>query len=283
MRSSSKRKPSPPTGIVLLRLVGKREWIFEFPRITEKVDDEFDVAIEWMHANSRIGRRMFRSLIRRYPEHVDAYHHLALAYFRDGKARKAAEMWKVGIEYALKFLPPNFSMNRDRLLWGFIENRPFLRLYHGYGLSLLRTHKVEEALQVFENILSLNPHDNQGARALVVECNFELNRPEAVLDLCNRFRNDGLEQLVYGRPLALFQLNRVAEAARAFRRAQKIYPRIAEELTKVTHVPPEGWQEDRITLGGADQAYVYWNEFSKFWRRTSGALPFARRIVRETS
>jgi len=192
-------------------------------------------------------------------------------------------MWKVGIEFALKFLPPNFSMNRDQLLWGFIENRPFLRLYHGYGLSLLRTRKVEEALQVFENILSLNPHDNQGARALVVECNFELNRPEVVLDLCNRFRNDGLEQLVYGRPLALFQLNRVAAAARAFRRAQKFYPRIAEELTKITHVPPEGCQEDRITLGGADQAYAYWKEFSKFWRKTPGALPFARRIAREAS
>jgi hypothetical protein len=89
--------------------------------------------------------------------------------------------------------------------------------------------------------------------------------------------------LVYGRPLALFQVNRVAEAARAFGRAQQIYPRIAEELTKITHVPPEGWQEDRITLGGADQAYAYWKEFSKFWRKTSGALPFARRIVRETS
>lgn len=103
------------------------------------------------------------------------------------------------------------------------------------------------------------------------------------LDLCDRFRNDGLEQLIYGRPLALFQLNRVAEAAGAFRRAQKFYPRIAEDLTKITHVRPEGWQEDRITLGGADLAYAYWKEFSKFWRKTPGALPFARSIAREAS
>lgn len=283
MRTNKKRKPSRHTGIVLLRLVGKRQWIFQFPRITEKVDEEFDAANDWMHANSRIGRRMFRSLIRRYPEHVDAYHHLALAYFRDGKARQAAEMWKIGMEFALKFLPPNFSMTRDRLLWGYIENRPFLRLYHGFGLTLLRTRKLEEGLRVFENILSLNPHDNQGARALVVECNFVLNRPAAVLDLCDRFRNDGLEQLVYGRALALFQLNRVTEAARAFRRGQKIYPRIGEELTKVTHVRPEAWQEDKITVGGPDQAYAYWKEFGKFWRKTPGALAFASRIVRETS
>jgi len=281
MRTSGNRKPPRHIGVILLRRVAKREWIFEFPRITEKVDDEFEVAIEWMDANPTIARRMFRSLIRRYPEHVDAHHHLALAYFRDGKTRKAAEAWKTGMEFALKLLPPNFSMNRDRLPWGFIENRPFLRLYHCYGLSLMRLRKAEQALEVFENILSLNPHDNQGARALVVECNFELNRPESVLELCDRFRNDALEQLVYGRPLALFQLSRGTEAAKAFRGAKQSYPLIAEELMKKRHACPEGWQEERITLGGADQAYAYWKEFGKFWRKTPGALAFARKVVRE--
>jgi tetratricopeptide (TPR) repeat protein len=245
------------------------------------VDDEFDAAIDWMHANPTIARRMFRSLIRRYPEHVDAHHHLALAYFRDGKAREAAEAWKTGLEFALKLLPPHFSMKRDRLIWGFVENRPFLRLYHAYGFSLMRMRQAEQALEVFENILSLNPHDNQGARALVVECNFELNHPEAVLALCDRFRHDGLEQLVYGRPLAFFQLNRVHEAAKAFRRAHKIYPRISEELMKETHLRPEGWREERVTLGGADQAYAYWKEFGEFWRKTPGALAFAGKLLRE--
>lgn len=280
MRTSDNRKPSRHVGIILLRRVAEREWIFEFPRITEQVDDELEVAIDWMHANPTIARRMFRSLIRRYPEHVDAHHHLALAYFRDGKAKKAAEAWKPGMEFALKLLPNGFSMSRDQLPWGFIENRPFLRMYHSYGLSLMRLRKTEQALEVFENILSLNPHDNQGARALVVECNFELHRPEAVLGLCDRFRGDGLEQLVYGRPLALFQLNRGAEAAKAFRVAKKVYPVIAEELTKQTHKRPDGWQEERITLGGADQAHAYWKEFGKFWRKTPGALAFARQIVR---
>jgi tetratricopeptide (TPR) repeat protein len=245
------------------------------------VDDELEVAIDWMHANPRIARGMFRSLIHRYPEHVDAHHHLALSYFRDGKAKEAAKAWKTGIELALKLLPSTFSMHRDRLSWGVIRNRPFLRLYHGYGVSLMRTGNTEEALEVFENLLSLNPHDNQGARALVVECSFEMKRPEAVLALCDRFAHDALEQLVYGRPLALFQLDRKTEAARAFRRAKKFYPLIARELTQDTHVRPEGWQEERITLGGADQAYAYWKEFGKFWRKTPGALAFAEEITND--
>jgi len=90
-----------------------------------------------------------------------------------------------------------------------------------------------------------------------------------------------VEQLVYGRPLALFQLNRMTEAAKAFRRAKKVYPLIAAELIKETHVRPQGWQEDRITLGGADQAYAYWKEFGKFWRKTTGAIAFVAKIVSE--
>jgi hypothetical protein len=83
------------------------------------------------------------------------------------------------------------------------------------------------------------------------------------------------------RPLALFQLKRVSEAAKALRFAKKIYPLVAQELIRETHVRPHGWQEDRITLGGADQAYAYWKEFGKFWRKTPGALAFAGKIARE--
>lgn len=60
-----------------------------------------------------------------------------------------------------------------------------------------------------------------------------------------------------------------------------IYPLIAEELIKKTHPRPEGWDGERITLGGPDQAYAYWKEFGRFWRKTPKALAFARKIVRE--
>ena len=53
---------------------------------------------------------------------------------------------------------------RDLLPWSLIDNRPFLRCFHGYGLSLWRLHKVEEARAGFERMLWLNPTDNQGAR-----------------------------------------------------------------------------------------------------------------------
>ncbi|MBU6402672.1 MAG: tetratricopeptide repeat protein [Verrucomicrobia bacterium] len=276
-----KRRPRPKaTGIILLKELRRHEWIFQFPRLTEEVDDRLDAAIDWMRCNVRMAKGGFRDLIREYPEHLDAYHHLALTWYRQGRMARAAEAWRDGVKLALKLFPARFSMKRDRLLWGFIENRPFLRLYHGYGIALLRRGQPEPALEVFNNLLSLNPNDNQGVRAMVVEANFELGRSQAVLDLCDRYPHDGLEQLMFGRPLAFFQLGRLKEASRAFRRAAKSWPLIARELVKTRHPRRSHWDADeRVALGSEDQAYAYWREHGKFWRNTPGALTFARTIL----
>ncbi len=53
------------------------------------------------------------------------------------------------------------------LPWGIIDNRPYLRCLHGYGLSLWQLGRIEEAAKVFERLLWLNPTDNQGVRFLV--------------------------------------------------------------------------------------------------------------------
>jgi len=53
------------------------------------------------------------------------------------------------------------------LPWGLIDNRPFLRCLYGYGLCLWRLERFDEAGDVFERILWLNPSDNQGARIVI--------------------------------------------------------------------------------------------------------------------
>ena len=55
------------------------------------------------------------------------------------------------------------------LPWGRINNRPFLRCMHGYGLSLWRLGLSEETRNVYERMLWLNPTDNQGIRFLLAD------------------------------------------------------------------------------------------------------------------
>jgi hypothetical protein len=94
---------------------------------------------------------------------LDAHAHLGNFVF-DRSAREAIRHYEVGFRIGELSLSEGF----DALLpWGWIDNRPFLRCMHGFGLCLWRLERFDEAARIFDRMLWLNPTDNQGARALI--------------------------------------------------------------------------------------------------------------------
>ena len=81
---------------------------------------------------------------------------------------KAKRHYEVGVKIGDLSFSNDIGFN-GVLRWGHINNRPFLRCLHGYGLSLWRLGKSEEAREVFNRMLWLNPLDNQGIRFLLAE------------------------------------------------------------------------------------------------------------------
>ncbi len=94
---------------------------------------------------------------------LDAHSHLGLFEF-DRNPGLAIRHYEVGLRIGELSLPENFN---GLLPWGMIDNRPFLRCLQGYGLCLWRLERFDEALQVFDRMLWLNPGDNQGVRCLI--------------------------------------------------------------------------------------------------------------------
>jgi hypothetical protein len=94
---------------------------------------------------------------------LDAHAHLGNFVF-DHRPEDAIGHYEVGFRIGELSLTPEF----DGLLpWGHIDNRPFLRCMHGYGLCLWRLTRFEEAERIFDRMLWLNPTDNQGVRFLI--------------------------------------------------------------------------------------------------------------------
>lgn len=94
---------------------------------------------------------------------IDAHAHLGSLSF-DTWHRWALLHYEVGVRIGEHSLGKGFN---GLLPWSWINNRPFLRCLHGYGLCLWKQKIFDEALDVFERILWLNPSDNQGVRFLV--------------------------------------------------------------------------------------------------------------------
>jgi hypothetical protein len=94
---------------------------------------------------------------------LDAHAHLGNLWF-DGSPSDALRHYEVGVRIGELSLGEAFD---GVLPWGLVDNRPFLRCFKGYGLCLWRLGRLDEAAQVFDRMLWMNPSDHQGVRGLL--------------------------------------------------------------------------------------------------------------------
>jgi len=187
--------------------VGEYEWEFIYSPKYDKLMDKFDEGVDlWRVGDLRSAKKIYKEVIEEYPEFIDAYHHLGLVYEEEGRDQLAFENWMKGYQIGRKALPRNFTPGRDLLEWGWLENRPFLRCTHALGLFFFDRGNLAKGIELFEFIISINPNDNQGVRALLVEGYLKIGNYMAVLNICDKYKDDVLVDLVYGKPYALFNL-----------------------------------------------------------------------------
>lgn len=93
---------------------------------------------------------------------LDAHAHLGNLVF-DTRPEDAIRHYEVGFRIGKLSLGKGFDVV---LPWRCIDNRPFLRSMHGYGLCLWRLERFQDARNIFDRMLWLNPSDNQGVRFL---------------------------------------------------------------------------------------------------------------------
>jgi hypothetical protein len=96
---------------------------------------------------------------------LDAHAHLGNLDF-EHRPKDALRHYEIGMRIGELSLGADFD---GILLWRMIDNRPFLRCLHGFGLCLWRAGDFDSAQRVFQRMLWLNPPDNQGARFLIAD------------------------------------------------------------------------------------------------------------------
>lgn len=134
------------------------------------LDDPFDDPITQSNDLKDTGNRaeamkILMGLCRADLRCLDAHSHLGNLVF-DLSPQDAIRHYEVGLRIGELSLGDKFD---DVLQWGLIDNRPFLRCMHGFGLCLWRLGRFDEAERIFNRMLWMNPSDNQGVRFIIDE------------------------------------------------------------------------------------------------------------------
>lgn len=189
------------------RMVGKpldelaAEFAGEGPKTdldrAEELMDELDEDA----APARI-RRVAEQALKLSPYCVSAW--LALANQEEDPG-KALEILEQGIEKGrVRFEGLIESLEEGQGLWGWIEARDFMRLLHARAVVFETLGEFDQASATYEEMLSLNPGDNQGVRGDFLRLLLVARRLGDARALLNRFPNDGDAAMAYGRAILSF-------------------------------------------------------------------------------
>jgi tetratricopeptide (TPR) repeat protein len=157
--------------------------------------------------------------------------------------------------------------------WPLEENRPALRLLFRLYQYQAEAGDDRAATETLRTLLRLNPGDNHGVRADLINHYLRVNENDQALALAERFPDDRLADLAFGEVLALYRLGRRAAAEAALTRALSRLPQIPAYLTRKRVRQPGA----KTGGGGELQAWLYREAMRDVWEAEPGVLAWLKK------
>jgi len=234
-----------------------------------------DVMYEAWEATSRSKRiALARKALKISPSCADAY--VLLAEEEAQSVEEALAWYQKGIEAGKQALGPDGFEKYSGHFWGFLETRPYMRARAGLAAALWLHGQHQEAIGHYQEMLELNPNDNQGIRYVLAGHLLVRNDVEALKKLIKQYKDDGAAAWLYTRALL------------AFRQNEPDADKLAEEAWLANgHVPGVlsgkkplvASMDGYITMGGQDEAGEYVEENGKAWQATPSAVEWLIRVT----
>lgn len=205
--------------------------------------------------------------VKRYYDDPEGFRMLASVYSEQGDDIAMNLCLQRSFDLYVKDFPKKFNWKTSKLEWGFLENRDFLDTLYLLALSYITLEQHDTGIALAEQLVDINPVDNQGMRDTLAESYLKTGAYKKIIALAKRYPDDSVSPAVlYGEVLAYCYLGDEKNAKTCWQKAIDNLPLVAKELTKKRHtLPKTNAHEGYVTLGGADQAYYYWQEFKDYW------------------
>ena len=241
----------------------------DFPEPTEPWYKAQELAYEgWAQGSPRKRAQFAHRALAISRDAVDAY----LLQAHDATSwEEAVERCTQAVAAAERLLGPDPFTEYEGHFWDAAITRPYMRARFALGYALWRQGRRAEARAHFEELLRLNPGDNQGARYVLVALLLEQGEDEKARRVMDPYSPDTLCHWAYNRVLWQFRRRGDhAQTAQRLMRARSLNPFVPELLLGERRV--RSWELELIEPGGESEAIEYVQLYKDAWATTPGAL-----------
>ena len=216
------------------------------------------------------GRRRAKKALKLDPDCIEAYEYLGESYqYYD----KRQEYFEKGIEIGRRIFGGDFLKEHKGHFWYVTETRPFMRCLDGLAECYYGPGRTLKAIEVWKEMLELNPGDNQGVRYALFSALLEVKDLETYHTYRKRYKENTTMTLY---PQALYTYLRkgdVAESRAKLRAAVKANPHVPPLL--LATYPPEEYPYSYM-MGSEEEAIIYTHYAWRSWKRLEAAENWLR-------
>lgn len=235
-----------------------------------RAQDLLHEAFQARDEKSRV--RVARESLAISPDCADAY--VLLAEHAPSR-KEALRLYEQGLAAAERTLDPSLFAEAVGHFWGILDTRPYMRARLGLAMALWTAGRREEAVQHLQDMLRLNPGDNQGVRYTLASYLLFLDRDNDLARLLQQYPTEGMAIWAYTRALLAFrQQGDTEEARQLLQKAKKANKHIPEYVLGRKY--PESGSPGSYSPGAESEALVYLEDFLAGWKTTPGAVAWMR-------
>lgn len=189
-------------------------------------------AMELIHVDEAKAASLCHKALETYSDCADAL--TMLAQIDTETVRDYVERMRQAVAAGRRDLGPEFFEENKGHFWGLIETRPFMRALAMLSEGLIEwetPEAIDEAISVQEEMLELNPGDNQGVRDWLASCYLARKRYDDAAALFARYPDDWLAAPAWAQVLHAYLAHGEERAREMLAEARERNPHVEQYLT----------------------------------------------------
>ena len=240
----------------------------DLPESTTDKDRSQDLVLEAYDKTIPKGKKLIKQALELDPDNADAYNYLARV---EMDVDKALALYRKAIEAGERSLGEKFMEEEKGHFWGLIETRPYMKAKAGLADCLYAKNRINATIEVYREMLELNPNDNQGVRYLL--STLLLNKKDLSDYELFIKSYEGDDSAVWYYNNALYHFKKMGQSAKSDKELLKAYKfnkHVVEYMLGLKEMPLE--MPPFIGRGDENEAISYVLGTLTIWETTDGAM-----------